>query len=113
MHSAAQDALDRIAGATRRLDELSEFDYQAAKRKLAEWRADDADPEQERRDRVRRWDEACACHAARYEPDREDSEERVSLVDFYLRGHGERQHAVREGGITQPDGTRIAAQLLS
>jgi hypothetical protein len=67
MPADPQAAFDRINATTRKLDALSAVAYERAKRDLQRWRNDDADMEQERRDRVRRYDEDCARHQAKYD----------------------------------------------
>jgi hypothetical protein len=65
--SNAQDTLDRVNRTARKLNALAEFNYLKAKRQFAEWRADDAEAENWRRDMMRKHADRCLAHQSRYD----------------------------------------------
>jgi hypothetical protein len=65
--SAAQDTLDRLNRTTRKLDALADFNYLKAKREIAQWRADDSEAENWRRDQMRKHAARCDEHQQNYD----------------------------------------------
>jgi hypothetical protein len=64
----AADTLARIESVNRKADAILNVQHEVARRDLARMRRADALEEQERRDKARRWADACQKHQARYQP---------------------------------------------
>jgi hypothetical protein len=65
--SDAQSTLDKVNRVARKLDALTDVAFERARRDLRQWRADDSEAEDWRRDRMRRDAARCGEHQVRYD----------------------------------------------